>query len=228
MKGKWKIILLVIFGIGCVGAMTEDKTTTSPIFYIILAALSFIFAFTIFIKNKQNADNNTKKSYKNEVQAYTSDDINELGDSSLAIGRNDMSWSKTKKAENIDKSFRIGLYTFGIDNNDKKFYINKLNKTYKYNFKDLIDFEVTCITGKEKTKIKGNMISTVAGGLIFGPLGALAGSVKSRKIKKYKKPDKYIIDIYLNDLNLNHIESSISKNHLHDVVGYLKYIQNNI
>lgn len=98
MKGKWKIILLVIFGIGCIGAMTEDKTTTSPIFYIILAALSFIFAFTIFIKNKQNADNNTKKSYKNEVQAYTSDDINELGDSSLAIGRNDMSWSKTKKS----------------------------------------------------------------------------------------------------------------------------------
>lgn len=91
----------------------------------------------------------------------------------------------------------------------------------------MIDFEVTCIAGKEKTKIKGNMIATVAGGLLLGPLGALAGSVKSRKIKKDKAPDKYIIDIYLNDINLNHIESSISKNHLQDVVGYLKYIQNN-
>lgn len=227
MKGKWKIILLVLFGIGCIGAMTEENTNTSPIFYILLAALSFIFAFMIWFKNKQKADNNTKISDKNEIEIYSSDDNNEMSDSSLIIGRNDISWSKTKKAENIDKSFRIGLYLVGIDNNDKKFYINKLNKTYKYNFKDLIDFKVTCIAGKEKTKIKGNMLSTIFGGLIFGLLGALAGSVKSRKIKTKKSPDKYIISIYLNDLNLNHIESSISKNQIEKVTGYLKYIQNN-
>lgn len=67
MKGKWKIILLVIFGIGCIGAMTEDNITTSPIVYLIMGAFSFILAFMIWFKNKQKVDNNIKTSDKNEI-----------------------------------------------------------------------------------------------------------------------------------------------------------------
>lgn len=220
-KNKTKVILLIILGVCFIGAMTSKESETSPIICLILGILCFYVAYRIWKRDKNPQLEKTEDSKFDDIAINSKEEVR------LKYGLNNVSWNKAKSYENIKKEFKINIYNFGINSDEKFFYINRHNKTYKFEFKDFVDYEVTYTSGKEITKIKGNVLATMTGGLILGPLGALMGSVKSRKIEKKTKKGKYSIDVYINSIDLSHIGGEVNYKNLKDINGYLMYIENN-
>ena len=82
-----------------------------------------------------------------------------------------------------EKEIEIIDNVFLFNNESKRMiYYNIKNKQIKkIDCEEIIKYE---IINKSSTKISGSSGRTIAGGLFFGPLGALAGTAASKKVKK--------------------------------------------
>lgn len=141
---------------------------------------------------------------------------------------------QVSKEVRTGKNLKAILY---IDDSNKKFAISLSNKSMSvFNYSDLIDFELN-EDGNSITKGKG--LATVAGGMAFGPLGALAGM--SGKRKNESTCTLLVVRLMVNNLNdpqivIPFIENEVKKNtpqyklmleRAKELSATLSYIDNN-
>ena len=108
-----------------------------------------------------------------------------------------------------------------------------------YNFKDIIDAELTIDEGgvlqtfKTKSSLGGAVGRAVVGGVIAGPAGAViggtTGSKKTETVAVEKKPDKYIVAITVNKLSNPIVKCDCQENKdaAYNIMAILKVILNN-
>lgn len=103
----------------------------------------------------------------------------------------------------MDKHVRYnGFYPeLFVDDVNKEFYIANGKTIHRYDYAKINDYEY-CENGT--SIVSGKAGSAVVGGVLFGPLGALAGASGKRKSKEKIKSSK--INIYMNDLSNSLIE----------------------
>jgi len=136
----------------------------------------------------------------------------------------------------IDKVKKIEKYVLFIDDINKKFTVSN-KKTYKiYNFCDLLDFE---LNEDGNSIVKGKTASTVAGGLMFGPIGAIAGASGRKKVDNectYMAIRLLLNDLDNPELNIELIKQKTPKElgtykkkrkEAQSATALLTYIQNN-
>jgi len=144
---------------------------------------------------------------------------------------------------NADRTIRVGtgfdadMHYFMVDGDAKKFAsYHKKTGLKVFNFDQLVDFEVQ---EDGNTITQGNGAKTLAGGLAFGAVGALAGAVSDKKTKTVC--EQLCVRIKLNDLQtplLSYplIITKTKKNSMHyqmaadqvaELSATLEYIENN-
>lgn len=74
-----------------------------------------------------------------------------------------------------------------------------------YTIDEIISFELYI---EDQTEIKNDrsMVKTVAGGLLFGPIGAIAGSLSGGSSHKKKYKAEYVLKLHLEDIELTYVE----------------------
>lgn len=107
---------------------------------------------------------------------------------------------------------------FEIDENNKKWLMrpgtfDKNTKFRIYNFSDIIDFE---LLEDEESVIKGGLGRAVAGGVLFGGVGAVVGGVTANR-KSKSVCNSLVIKITVNDIEnptiyINLIKKATKKN----------------
>lgn len=88
-------------------------------------------------------------------------------------------------------------YSLLVDDTNQKWAIIDagLGKSAVYSYSDLIEYE---ILENGNSIVKGRVGSVIAGGLLFGGLGALAGASRSKKVKN--TCSSLIVNIVVNNL----------------------------
>ena len=104
---------------------------------------------------------------------------------------------------NINKELTDSNWSIYVDNLQKKWCIYNSDTGFNkiFSFNDLIDYE---IKEDNDSIIKGRSGSVVAGGLLFGGLGALAGASRSKKVKQ--TCSRLVINIVVNDIDNPNIQ----------------------
>lgn len=112
--------------------------------------------------------------------------------------------------DHFDKTIKSGspLYVsaLSVDDKNKEFFVLNNKTFYRFDYEKLIDFNY--IQDGESV-VSGKALSTIAGGLTFGFLGALAGSSGKRKTKE--KVNNASIYLKLNDLKNSTVSIDIIK-----------------
>lgn len=128
--------------------------------------------------------------------------------------------------ENITKEFKIQdpafeKTTIQIDEPNKKFSVD-----YEvFNFKDLLDFDYK-LDGE--TIISGKGLSTVAGGVTFGLLGAMAGASGKRKQKEKIRKATLILrmdSLERSNINIEILPAIAKSSQIEDLISAFKYIK---
>lgn len=164
----------------------------------------------------------------------------EIENLTIARNRNIEDFKKilSEKKFEIDKESTYEEFSFFVDDKSHKwcFYNSDTNFATIYNYSDIIDYK---IKEDNNSIVKGRMGSAVVGGLLFGGIGAIAGSAGSREIKT--TCSSLSINIVVNDikepnLNLILISSETKKNSsiyqkaitfAENINGILKFITTN-
>lgn len=221
-----KIIIGIILAIGSLGNIFAVADNGPKVAYVPFAILG---GYLIY-KGKKGLDLKKENSNKTSSVNVTANNITETQEvATIPYGvSKKIKHKQINQIEPIDKSISIPLGAYvGVDSKNKNFIVQSGKSTYKYHFSDLTDLE---ITNDCEQKITGNMLSTVAGGALFGPLGALAGSSKSRKIKT-TKAKMYTFNLLINDLNCGNIKfdvpATIGEDKLTELTNTLRFILNN-
>lgn len=201
-----------------------------------------------FLKSKEKIKNlKTKETSKKEIelQDNTSETLNFISSNEKEF----LIPPKMKREElikifeqNTDKTIVSsvgGLFVssafISVDDKNNIFYIGNNIKVYKCEFSKLSNFEYF---EDGDVIISGKTLSTVAGGLAFGALGALAGASGKRKQKN--EINNVSLKIYLKDLNnpqitltlLNQKAESkstmyqLARTRADEMLGLLNYIKN--
>ena len=136
----------------------------------------------------------------------------------------------TKK---IDISVFTGIY---IDDPNKEVAFRNGKELKIVGYEDIIDFE---FIENENSISSGKVMQTIAGGLLFGAVGAIVGSSGKRNTVQTCK--RIAVRIFLDDLNdpvleIDFLQNEIKKDSFafqqimkrcNEVVGVLSYIKNN-
>jgi len=82
----------------------------------------------------------------------------------------------------------------------------KKRKIYRdYKYKEIKSFELVANSIVE-VKNEKKFGKTLAGGLLFGPIGAIAGSMATSTNERYKGNDEYVLKLTLDDFSLPYVE----------------------
>ena len=108
--------------------------------------------------------------------------------------------------EYLDKMIginNVSVYAIFFDNKNKQIaFVNAITKTcYVTNYDKLISYEVL---SNKKLEVSGNFTEALAGGLLFGPTGAIIGASTGREIEDRITDLQFIIKI--NDFNFSFIK----------------------
>lgn len=182
---KRKIIGLVLWGIAILAVIgTENKmevVTPAIIFFII--GLILIVKKPKSKEEKQRSKANAKKIMEDNINKFNA--IHEAG---LPIANG---------------------AACVISQNEDSFIFTGAGNTF-----NLVSNKITDICIKTDTEIQKQYVSSiggaVAGGVVFGPLGAIVGG--RAKKKKMKNTSKYLIFTYLKAENINYISFDVTKN----------------
>lgn len=226
-----KLVIGIILVIGSIGNIFSKTTTEPKILFVLTAAIG---AYLIYLYRKEPESKNensstTKASAFTPVATTTNSPSNTLPAPSIPYGvSGKRSINQIRRIEKIDKGISINSKEYlGVNMKNKTFIVLFGKRTYKYKFSDLIDFEISNDCAQ---KISGNMLATVAGNALFGPIGALAGSVKSRKIKQ-TKAKMYYFNLFINDLYCGNIKfdipAKVGEAKLTELTNTLRFILNN-
>ena len=93
------------------------------------------------------------------------------------------------------KEAKAGFYTILVDDTNKKIAVTTKNSATYYNFTDVLDYE---LNEDGNTVTKGKGLATIAGGAVFGLVGAIAGA--SGKRKNEATCTSMIVRVTLNNL----------------------------
>lgn len=225
-----KLVIGIILVLGSIGNIFSESTEPKLVFVFTAA----IGAYLIYLYRKESGlktENST--STKPSAFAPVATTINNLTSSSptpsIPYGvSGKRSINHIRKIEKMDKGVSINSKVYlGVNMKNKTFIVLSGKRTYKYKFSDLIDFEISNDCAQ---KISGNMLATVAGSALFGPIGALAGSVKSRKIKQ-TKAKMYYYNLFINDLYCGNIKfdipAKVGEAKLTELTNTLRFVLNN-
>lgn len=230
--------LLVFIGLVFLAVtVTSFGDTTSEglwVVFLVLALLNFFIATMLFKSAKHNSSDVVAK--RNEI----------ISNFILRTGKNNSVEVKNKAFidrdlvaymnDHFDKTIKSGspLYVsaLSVDDKNKEFFVLNNKTFYRFDYEKLIDFNY--IQDGESV-VSGKALSTIAGGLTFGFLGALAGSSGKRKTKE--KVTNASIYLKLNDLKNSSVSIDILKNQVSSVnfiqkeaeeyLGLLNYIKVN-
>lgn len=145
-----------------------------------------------------------------------------------------------KVIENFAKTKSKYIYyvngTLIVDDTNNEFYVFTHQEVYRYDFDKILDFEYT---EDGETMISGKGMATVAGGMAFGLLGAMAGA--SGKRKETRKVSSQCVKIIINDLinptlnlklNINNRKANSPQykfaiEQADEIIGALSYMKEN-
>ena len=160
-------------------------------------------------KAKEKAKIEKRRAYAEKYEAERQDKAQKEEKSRLDEIRKEMQITAVAELDNVDQMVMVepnmgqSRTILQVDDDAKVFALNK--KVYPYD--KLREFEYV---EDGETVISGNTLATVAGGLAFGFLGAMAGQAKSKKVKKKVKAKDIVI--HINDLKNPIYKVSITTN----------------
>lgn len=204
------------------------------VIFPVFALVNFLIAAMLFKSAKHNSGDVVAK--RNEI----------ISNFILRTGKNNSVEVKNKAFidrdlvaymnDHFDKTIKNGspfyVAALSVDDKNKEFFVLNNKTFYRFDYEKLIDFNY--IQDGESV-VSGKALSTIAGGLTFGFLGALAGSSGKRKTKE--KVTNASIYLKLNDLKNSSVSIDILKNQVSSVnfiqkeaeeyLGLLNYIKVN-
>ena len=198
----------------------------------------------IIIKNSQlNA--NVKKKMLNEIEYYSLKDIQDIieldkNNKEIVINKknSNMLYETNNVFDKFDANIKYDRYIW-IDNRHKLWCPNpkvgfdgflKERKNNIYSFRDIDYYEVQENETILHSSTKGGLGSSIAGGLLFGGVGAIVGSNIGKRKTVSRGDSTYIVFIYLkrSDNPTISIKCDTSIETAKRIAGYLNQIINQI
>src|SRR5699024_6421534 len=166
--------------------------------------LSFAISYFL-LRNKDNKSEEVSTISKEEKKAQLEQELQSIyedtGDYVAKNSSKDLpsKFKLPEVIENFAKTKSKYIYyvngTLIVDDTNNEFYVFTNQEVYRYDFDKILDFEYI---EDGETIISGKGMATVAGGMAFGLLGAMAGA--SGKRKETRKVSSQCVKIIINDL----------------------------
>ncbi|MBS4872232.1 MAG: hypothetical protein KHZ78_05290 [Peptoniphilus sp. oral taxon 375] len=255
MKSTLKKVLggyLILNGIGGFFAITQIKDDMAMTVMMVIVSLALL-AGGILLITKSKPSSTTQESYLDQDEKALIKEQKRLAKEEAKALKNKIPVRKMngeifyvdtedETLENISKKVDLSVVGkwkkyFLVDDINEEIAFVQNWKAVVFNYRDILNYEYK--EDGEKI-IGGKKLATLAGGLTFGVLGAMAGASGNKKIKE--KLDSMAISINLNSLNDARIEiellpSKTKRNSMHyknaldkanEIIHALNYATNKI
>lgn len=215
MKSTLKKVLggfLILNAVGGFLAIKQAEGDTTMIIMMVIVSLALLAGGILLIKGKSSSTDQERQDEQNlikEQKRLAKEEAKALKNQIPVRKMNGETFyanTKDEILETVSKEVDLsavgkGKKYFLVDDINQEIAIMQNWQAVVFNYRDILNYEYK--ENGEKI-IGGKKLATLAGGLTFGVIGAMAGANGNKKIKE--KLDSMAISINLNSLNDARIE----------------------